>query len=53
MSVARTVPAGNFAQILSVNVDNAELSDKDFRDFVRNTLPIVKGAEVHYDMDME
>lgn len=37
----RTVPAKIFMQSLEVNVDNDELSDKDFRQFVRNTLPII------------
>ena len=37
----RTVPAKNFMQTLEANVDNDKLSDKDFRKFVRNTLPIV------------
>lgn len=38
----RTVPATNFCQTLEVNVDNEQLSDKDFRQIVRNTLPIVQ-----------
>lgn len=37
----RTVPASNFVGTVSANVDNANLSDKEFRDFVRRTLPIV------------
>lgn len=40
-SQGRTVPATNFCQTLEVNVDNEKLSDKDFRQLVRNTLPIV------------
>lgn len=36
-----TVPAESFAATLAKNVDNDKLSDKDFREFVRNTLPIV------------
>lgn len=43
---ARTVPPVYFAQLLAVNVDNESLSDAEFRAFVRNTLPIVIGAEV-------
>jgi len=35
------VPAKNFAEIVSVNVDNTKLSDTQFREFIRNTLPIV------------
>jgi hypothetical protein len=26
---------------IAINVDNKNLSDKDFREFIRNTLPIV------------
>jgi len=35
------VPAKNFCQTLLANVDNKKLSDKAFRTFVRNTLPVV------------
>lgn len=38
----RTVPADNFVGTISANVDNTKLSDKEFREFIRNTLPIVK-----------
>lgn len=41
----RNVPAEHFCQTLLVNVDNEKLNDADFREFVRNTLGIVKGAE--------
>ena len=41
----RTVPAEHITLMLSVNVDNEKLSDADFREFVRNTLPIVKQME--------
>lgn len=37
----RTVPASNFVGTVANNVDNDELSDKEFRQFIRNTLPIV------------
>ena len=37
----RGVDAKNFVETLSVNVDNEKLSDEEFREFVRNTLPIV------------
>ena len=37
----RTVPAANFCGTLQANVDNEKLSDAAFREFVRNTLPIV------------
>lgn len=38
----RTVPAENFVETLRVNVDNENLTDTEFRQFVRNTLPIVR-----------
>ena len=38
---SRKVPAENFCQTLAVNIDNENLSDAAFRDFVRTTLPIV------------
>ena len=36
------IPAKNFVATLAGNVNNPNLTDKDFRDLVRNTLPIVK-----------
>lgn len=43
----RTVAAGNFVATLAVNVDNEHMTDTQFRELVRNTLPIVSydGAE--------
>ena len=38
----RQVSAKNFVATIAANVDNDKLSDKDFRDFIRNTLPIVE-----------
>ena len=38
----KKVPSGNFVATIAVNVDNEKLSDKEFRDFVRSTLPIVE-----------
>ena len=38
---SRTVPAANFVGTLAENVDNDRLSDKEFRQFVRNSLPVV------------
>lgn len=35
------VPATSFLATLSVNVDNAGLSDADFREFVRRSLDVV------------
>ena len=34
------VPANNFVRTLLVNVDNDKMTDAEFRQFVRNTLPI-------------
>ncbi len=39
--IKRIVPAANFCGTLVANVDNKKLSDKEFREFVRRTLPIV------------
>jgi len=41
MKNKRTVPASNFVDTVLANVDNEKLSDKKFRQFIRNTLPIV------------
>lgn len=49
MADERKVPAENFCQTLQVNVDNDKLSDKDFRQLVRNTLPIVNYLVVTRD----
>lgn len=38
----RTVPAGNFLATVAANVDNEKLSDADFRQFIRNSLPVVE-----------
>lgn len=35
-----TVPASNLILTIAANVDNEKVSDKDFREFVRNSLPI-------------
>jgi methyl coenzyme M reductase subunit D len=35
------VPAENFMATIAANVDNEKVSDEDFREFIRNTLPIV------------
>jgi len=37
----RTVPAANFLGTVEANVDNEKLSDAEFRQFIRNSLPIV------------
>lgn len=38
----RTVPAENFMATIAANVDNKKITDDQFREFIRNTLPIVK-----------
>jgi hypothetical protein len=38
------VKAKNFVQTIAANVDNEKLSDIEFRQFIRNSLPIVEGA---------
>ena len=38
----KTIPANNFVGTISVNVDNEKLTDKEFREFIRNTLPDVE-----------
>jgi len=40
------VPAENFCATLNANVDNKKVSDKEFRAFVRRTLPIVQFVQV-------
>lgn len=39
---ARTIEASHFLGTIEANLDNDKLSDKDFRELIRNTLPIVK-----------
>jgi len=41
-SIVRTVPAENFMSTIAANVDNENVSDEQFREFIRNTLPIVQ-----------
>lgn len=38
---ARVVPAEHFMATIAANVDNDKLTDAEFREFIRNTLPIV------------
>ena len=38
----RSVPAANFVSTMSANVNNEKMSDAEFREFVRNTIPIVQ-----------
>ena len=35
------VPATNFMATVAANVDNVNISDQEFRAFIRDTLPIV------------
>lgn len=37
----RVIPAANFLATVAQNVDNGKLDDAAFREFIRNTLPIV------------
>jgi hypothetical protein len=41
-----TVPAINFLGTLMANLDNEKLSDSEFRQFIRNTLPIVEKPDI-------
>ncbi len=36
------VPAVNFIGTMMANIDNEKLNDEEFRNFIRNTLPIVE-----------
>ena len=37
----RKIPASNFVGTVAANVDNGKLSDAEFREFIRRTLPDV------------
>ena len=39
---AATVPAYSFVATVNANVDNEKLTDAEFREFVRNSLPLVR-----------
>lgn len=43
------MPAEQFCRLLHTNVDNARLSDKKFREFVRNSLAVVKYERPPFD----
>lgn len=45
ISSKHIVPARHFVQTVTVNVNNDKLTDEAFRQFIRNTLPIVEGGE--------
>ena len=38
----RRVPAENFMATIAANVDNKRITDEQFREFIRDTLPIVE-----------
>lgn len=40
--MSHTVPAANFVGTMLANLDNDLMSDADFRQFIRNTMPIVE-----------
>lgn len=45
MTIKRShkIPSDNFVVTVAANVNNKNISDKDFREFVRNTIGIVEG----------
>jgi hypothetical protein len=54
----REIPAHSFMQTIATNVDNMKLSNAEFRTFIRNTLPIIRGIDyteeeikMHYRKD--
>jgi hypothetical protein len=54
----REIPAHSFMVTIAANVDNMKLSNAEFRTFIRNTLPIIKGIDyteeeikMHYRKD--
>lgn len=42
MEPMRVLPAEQFVATLAANIDNKKVTNKQFREFVRNTLPIVQ-----------
>lgn len=46
------IPASSFLDTIVANVNNKGLSDDEFREFIRDTLPIVEGSNyTHEDRD--
>jgi hypothetical protein len=45
MSEKQTIPAESFLDTLEANIENDKLSDTEFRQFVRNTMPAVQRTE--------
>lgn len=52
-SHSNNVPALNFIGTMLANLDNEKMSDKDFRDFIRNTMPIVEKPELESIVNQE
>ena len=52
-SHSNKVPALNFIGTMLVNLDNEKLSDKDFRNFIRNTMSIVEKPELESIVNQE
>ena len=38
----RIVPADEYVEVIAENVDNQKMTDKEFREFIRNTLSIIQ-----------
>ena len=45
----KKVPAENFMATIAANVDNEKVTDAEFREFIRNTLPIVEFTNCNKD----
>lgn len=43
---SRSVDAENFCQTVNANVGNKKMTDKQFREFIRKTLPVVRFERV-------
>jgi len=51
--MSRTVPSENFMATVAANVDNSNMSDANFREFIRNSLPIVIYNGCKYETQAE
>ena len=38
----RIVLADHYVEVIAENIDNQKMTDKEFREFIRNTLPIIQ-----------
>jgi len=47
----KKVPADNFVGTVAANVNNDKLTDAQFREFIRNTLPIVDYTKPDWDKE--